>query len=363
MLCLGGHPGYGVRRTPSAALAPNALELPVNPRRFGLCAAAFVLLAPAAALAQGDGWSFVSLEVQRYDSLVNTSEDTGLACCAPHVVQPGPDQALIHVSAVIDVPWSEELDRVSTFASKLTLTVPGGEPLGPIGEYERRGLFETEPGGVSASRPRDWPETDEDVNLEMEHVWLLPADATTATLTIDEYFTAEIEIPQEASTPITPAATADFAITGSELLDSLTMEHGVNRQDIPGTVTPHAGRILRVDFDMTPRMDTSIGGNPGFLLYTRYMQLAGPNGLPLVPLGQFLGDGLETDSSNSYSGDSFIGNSYDESFYWLTDAAPGPYTLYFFSDPVGEFTLGGGDAGTASESEPEGGSSLFGGGN
>ena len=27
------------------------------------------------------------------------------------------------------MPWSEELDRVSTFASKITLTVPGGEPV------------------------------------------------------------------------------------------------------------------------------------------------------------------------------------------------------------------------------------------
>ena len=315
-------------------------------RHFALVLAAGAALAPAAAFAQDAGWSFVSLQVSRYDSLVNTSEDTGLACCAPHVVAPGPDQALVHISAAIDVPWSEELDRVSAFASKITLTVPGGEPASPIGNYERRGLFEIEPGGVNASRPRDWPQTEEDVDLLMEHVWLLPAGATTATLAIDELFTAEIDIPQEAGVPITPSATAGFAVTGHELMDSLAMVHRVNRQDIPGAVTPAAGRILRIDFDITPLMHNNIGGNAGFLLYTHYIQLAGPDGLPQVPLGQLLGDGLVTDTSNSFSGDGYVGKAYDKSFYWLTDGAPGTYTLYFLTDPVGEVVLEGGDSGS-----------------
>ena len=304
----------------------------------GLLASAAALACTMALPAQAqDSWPFVSLDVLRYDSLINTNEDVGIACCVPHVIQTE-GYALIHISAVVDVPWSEDLDRVSAFSSKLTMTVPGGEPVGPIGSYDRRGLFETSSGGVSAQRPRDWPDTEEDVNLEMEHVWLLPADATTATLTVDEYFTAEIEIPQTASEPISPADTAEFVITGLTRLDHLEMQHSLNRQSVAGTVTPATGQIVKVDFDMTPLLNTAIGGRPGFLLYTRYMQLVGPSGLPAMPLGQFLGDGLETDTSNSFTGD-FVGATYDVSFYYLTDGAPGTYTLYFFSDPVAVATL------------------------
>ncbi|MEZ5667102.1 MAG: hypothetical protein R3F55_06665 [Alphaproteobacteria bacterium] len=292
----------------------------------------------AASAASQEPWPFVSLEVFRYASLVDTNEDVGIACCAPHVIQ-APGYALIHVSAVIDVPWSAELDRVSVSASKLTMTVPGGEPLAPIGDYDRRGLFESAGGGISASRPRDWPENEEPEYLEIEQVWLLPEDAMTAILILDEFYSVPIEFPAEVSEPISPADTADFAITGFALLDSLSMTHTINRQDVAGTVIPAAGRILRVDFDITPLIDSSVGGNAGYLIYTRYMQLAGPDGLPQVPLGQYLGDGLITDTSNSYSGNAFIGASFDESFYWLTDGAPGTYTLYYFNDPVGQITV------------------------
>lgn len=284
-----------------------------------------------------EDWTFVSLDVMRYDSLISTDEDAGIACCAPQVITAQPGFALIHVSAVIDIPWSEELDRVSAYASKLTMTVPGGEPVGPIGDYDRRGLFETAGGGVSASRPRDWPESDE--HLVMEQVWMLPADATTATLAIDELFTTEIDLPQTVSAPITPGDTADFVITAISRVDSLTFEHSVNRQQVPGTLTPAAGQILQVDFDITPLMHSNIGGNYGFLLYTRFIQLAGPNGLPAAPIGQFLSDSLVTNTSNSYSGSSYLGNSYDETFFFLTDGTPGTYTLYFFSDPVAEAVL------------------------
>lgn len=298
---------------------------------------AILCLLPIAGSAQ-EAWPFLSLEVHRYDSLINTNKDVGLACCAPHVIQV-PGYVLIHVSAVVDVPWTEELDRVSASSSKLTMTVPGGEPVGPIGSYARRGLFETSPGGANASRPRDWPETDKDVNLPLEHVWLLPADATTATLAVDEYFTATIDIPQETSEPIGPADTASFAILGISRVDRLEMAHSFNQQKVQGTVAPAAGTILQVDFAVTPLMDTNVGGDPNFLLYTRYLQLVGPSGLAQVPLGQFLVDGLVTDTTNSFSGDGFIGAAFEKSFYYLSDGAPGTYTLYFHNDPVAEFAL------------------------
>lgn len=293
-------------------------------------------LLPVSADAQ-EPWPFVSFEVHRYESLINTDEDVGLPCCFPHVVG-NPGEALIHLSAVVDVPWSEELDRVSVSARDLTLTVPGEEePRTQIGSYDAVGLFEAGTSSVSASRPRDWPEEDE--HLKMETVWSLPADATTATLTFGEFFTTEVTIPQSPSEPLTPGDTADFAITAITPLDGLETLHTFSGQPLAGTVDPAAGQLLQVDFLVTPLMDTSLGRRPGFVLYTRYMQLVGPNGLPAVPVGQFLGDGLTTDTSNSISGNAFVGASFDYSFLYLTDGTPGTYTLYFMSDPVAEGTL------------------------
>ncbi|MGF1627104.1 MAG: hypothetical protein ACFCVH_19660 [Alphaproteobacteria bacterium] len=279
----------------------------------------------------------MSLEVMRYDSLISTGDDHGIACCAPYLMRAQPGFALVHVSAVIDVPWSEDLDRVSATSGKLTMTVPGGEPVGPIGDFDRRGLFEVAGGGVSASRPRDWPESDE--HLVMEQVWMLPEDATTATLAIDEAFAAEIDLPQVVSDPISPGDTAAFVITGFSRVDSLEFEQSANRQKIPGSLVPSAGQIVKVDFDITPLMHSNIGGNDGYLLYTRYLQLVGPSGLPTAPLGQYLSDSMTTNTTNSFSGNSYLGSTYDKTFYYLTDGSAGTYTLYFLGDPVAEAVL------------------------
>ena len=293
-------------------------------------------LVPPAAQAQESG-PFVSFQAYRYDSLINTDEDVGLPCCFPHVVGT-PGEMLIHLSAVIDVPWSEELDRISVSARDLTLAVPGEEePRTQVGHYDRVGIFEAGTSSVSASRPRDFPESDE--HALMETVWSLPEGTTSATLTFGEFFSIDIDIPQEVSEPLTPGGTADFVVTGITPVEDLGSSHTYSGQPLAGHIDLQAGQIVRVDFDVTPRMNTALRGRPGFLLYTRYMQLVGPDGLPTVRVGQYLGDGMTTDTSNSISGDSFIGATFDYSFYFLTDGTPGTYTLYFFSDPVGEGTL------------------------
>jgi len=280
-------------------------------------------------------WPFISYEAFRYAALIDNDEDVGAPCCAPHGVAV-PGHALIHLSAVIDVPWSEELDRISIYARDLTLTVPGGEPLSPFGRFAYRGIFEASSGSLSASRPNDWPESDQ--HLLLEAVWALPEDATTATLTVGEHFSTEIEIPQSASEPPSPGDTATFAITAItpvERIDVGTTSYG---QGIYGTVSPRGGQIVQVDFTITPLIANWIDNRSGFTLNTRFMQLVGPNGLPAVPLGQHLSQALTSSTTNSISGD-FLNKPQAYTFYYLTDGAPGAYTLYFLSDPAAEGRL------------------------
>lgn len=309
----------------------------VDLRSLAAAAAAGAACAlPPAALAQ-DAWSFVSFEAFLYDSLIDTEKDVGVPCCAPHVVAV-PGHALLHISAVIDIPWTEELSRVSVSARDLTLTVPGlEEPLHPFGHYEYRGIFEADTYSLSASRPNDWPDADE--HLLMEQVFAVPEDATAATLTFGEFHSVEIDIPQEASDPLTPGDTAEVAITAITPVDGIEVDTDNYGQGIHGTVVPGAGQILRVDFTITPLMENWLNNRSGFTFRTGHIQLVGPNGLPARPLGQHLNTALTSDTTNSISGDAFLNKPYDKAFFFLTDGAPGTYTLYFLSDPVAEGTL------------------------
>jgi hypothetical protein len=293
-------------------------------------------LTPAVAQAQEE-WSFVSFEAFRYDTLIDNRKEVGPPCCVPQVVAV-PGHALLHLSAVIDVPWSDELTRVSISSRDLTLTVPGvEEPLHPFGHYENRGIFEANTFSLSAYRPNDWPDADQD--MLMEQVWAVPEDATTATLTFGEFWSTEIEIPQETSEPLTPADTASFEIEAMTPVDVIEVGTDNYGQDIFGTLAPNAGQIVQVDFTITPLMETTLNNSHGMWLRTRHLQLVGPNGLPTLPLGQILSASLTNDTVNSFSGDAFLNKPYDRTFYFLTDGAPGTYTLYFLSDAVAEGTL------------------------
>ncbi len=281
-------------------------------------------------------WPFTSFEAHRYDSLINMDRNVGPPCCVPHIVG-NPGEVLVHISAAVDVPWSEDLDRVTVRAPDLTLTLPGGEPMTQIGYFERIGLFEVGTKNATVSRPRGWP--DDDADLFLEQVWSVPEDATAATLTFGEFFSVEIDIPQETSTPITPGDTATFAITSMTVMDGFDTVDEVLDQSLSGTVHADNGQIIQVNFEITPQMMTGVG-RENFWFVTRHFHLVGPDRLRTTPLGQ-LDDGerLTDDIQHTISGANTVGNTYSYTYYFLGGGQPGTYTLYFLSDPVAQGTL------------------------
>lgn len=280
-------------------------------------------------------WPFLSLELSRYDSVVDAREDSGLPCCAPVTIS-APGNVLIHLSAVVDVPWSDDLDSVSLGGTDLTLTVGELEPYGPAGGYLYRGVFEAQPRYISARRPRDWPE--EDADMLVEAVWAVPADATTATVTFGEHFAIDIEIPQEAVAPLNPSDTAGFAVTAISNVDSIDLSFWGSGPEIAGVMAASSGQIVQLDIEISPQMNTRLDGDSGFVFYPRYLQLVGPNGQPAFGLGRKSGSSL-SNSAATLSADSYPAGPLAESLYFLTDGAPGTYTLYFLTDPVGEVML------------------------
>ena len=99
------------------------------------------LFAAAPALAQSPLMP-VTVSIQRYDQIVNATGDTGLACCAPHILESGPEADYLHIRMVFDVAFSDTVDRVSVNSSDILLMLPGAEEgLRAIGHYDHVGIF------------------------------------------------------------------------------------------------------------------------------------------------------------------------------------------------------------------------------
>ncbi|MGF1627103.1 MAG: hypothetical protein ACFCVH_19655 [Alphaproteobacteria bacterium] len=306
------------------------------PYRISGSVAVAVFACSLAATSQAqEPWPFLSLELSRYDSLVDAREDSGLPCCAPVTIS-APGHVLIHLSAVIDVPWSDDLDSVSLGGADLTITVDGADPYGPAGGYLYRGVFEAEPRYVSARRPRNWP--DEDADMLIEAVWAVPAGATAATVTFGEHFAIDIDIPQETGAPMSPSDTASFAVTGISDVDSIDLSLYGSGPAVAGSMSGNGGQIVQLDLEISPQMNTRLDGSSGFVYYPRYLLLVGPDGQPAFGLGRKSGGSL-SNSAVTLAADSFPAGPFAESLYFLTDGAPGAYTLYFLTDAVGEIAL------------------------
>ncbi|MEZ5667101.1 MAG: hypothetical protein R3F55_06660 [Alphaproteobacteria bacterium] len=300
-----------------------------------VAAATLLAAALAAGAAAQDPWPFLALEVHRYDSLVDTQAEFGLPCCVPAVIA-APGQTLVHVSALVDVPWSESLDSVSLGARDLTLTVPGGEPLSAFGSFAYRAAFEAVPRYVSARRPRDWPE--EDADLVVEAVWAVPEGATAATLTFGEFFATEIAIPGAAEVPLAPSALAAFAIEALHRVDAVPVSVYAAGPGVAGSMSATSGALLRLDVAITALAGNRTDGQSGFVVAPRYLQLVDPDGRVAVNLGRARPDSV-TASTVTYSADAFPAGPFAESYYFLASGTPGTYTLHFLTDPVGGIAL------------------------
>jgi hypothetical protein len=300
------------------------------------------LFAAAPALAQSPLMP-VTVSIQRYDQIVNATGDTGLACCAPHILESGPATDFLHIRMVFDVAFSDTLDRVSVNSSDIVLMLPGAEEgLRAIGHYDHVGIFDEGASGIFARRPRDWP--NETAQAFVDSVWMVPDGVTTATLQVGEEG-AQIAVPVDLnvaqSQPVSPGQTVQVAVTGFGVEADLTLSERRNNQQLAGRVTPLSGQALRMEVSVTPLMSTSTEAQAGenrHLMYAGYLSLVGPDGLPMPFLGTRAGDGLRRTWSVSSSWDNSP-RPHDMTLYYLGNPGPGTYTVYYLQDAVAQFNL------------------------
>lgn len=209
-----------------------------------LAAGLFVGVTGAAAQ-EGLSLEPLSVTTATYPQLVTWHERQGRPCCVPEVLAED-GQVLLRIDIEFDIPWSDELSRVSAYDSDITITLPNGEERRSIGYFYYEGQFRRSSVSFSVSRPNDWQE--EDRNGFLNVVYLIPAGTTAVDLAVGEFYSSTIAVPSTFDKPPVAADGADFQILSAALLDSVTAAESVNGIEISNDLTPPDGMsILEIE--------------------------------------------------------------------------------------------------------------------
>ncbi len=311
-----------------------------------LSAALGLALLTLPVMAQVEALTMSNLTVTRYDTLPNIDTDVASACCAPHVYESGAEFDFVYLDLDFAVAWSEDLERINISSRDVTLQLPNETDarqawarINQFPEIERGGA------GLTARRPRDWPE--EDAGAYLNIIYLVPAGASAATLNIGEgedLLQIPVDLPGPVSEIPNAASFYDIKITGMSSTSELLTEDRLSREEIAGRITPMEGtNIVRLEVEVTPSVNARTDVEPGehqvFFRNTAFA-LVGPEGLPLLPLGRSVGDSLRNNysSSASWVGDEG-GPTIELTLFFLGSGAAGDYRLFFYNQPVGDAAL------------------------
>ena len=145
-------------------------------RNLGLMAGGLGVAAVLAAFgpqaAEAQDLSVISMETHAYPSLVNWHERDGRPCCHPETLATD-GMVFLDVRGVFDVPWSDTVTRFSASSRDVTVTLPDGTQLNPVGSYDYYGMYHFTASSPSASRPNGWPSEDRD--LIYQAIFEIPA--------------------------------------------------------------------------------------------------------------------------------------------------------------------------------------------
>ena len=152
-----------------------------------------------------------------------------------------------------------------------------------------------------------------------------------------------VNLAVEVGPVIRPSQTMTFALNGLSRAETLTAEARMNGTDVPGTMAPAVGTMLRLDMDVTPAFSTDTDAQTGesrAFLRNSWFSLVGPDGAPLLPVGSqssaTAAPRVEWTISMSWDGEP---RSTDMSLHFIGAGQPGTYQVYFLEDHIGDVTL------------------------
>lgn len=281
--------------------------------------------------------------VTRHESFKNFDPDVGLPCCAGQVFLSGPEVDFLYLDIDFDIAWSDELDAISYTSRDIVLALTGLEqPIEAWGRVAFMPVVEVSGAAMRVRRPSDWP--DETAGAHLNTVFAIPVGTSTATLLIgegDDQLSLPIEVPGEAAEMPPMSDYMSLSATALSRVDGIETTERRGSFTLGGRFETSVGQILGLDIAMTPiaNADTDIEPNKNSVVfYNTAVALIGPDGLPLVPLGQEVSGGIRNNLSNSsrWEDEARASNS---RLYFLGAGAAGAYEVMFFDQQVGTVSL------------------------
>lgn len=295
----------------------------------------------AAVLASGasaqEGLTLESLKTYAYESMVSWHERDTRAAGVTEVAQVE-GMIFLDIRAVFDVPWTEELSRLSVSSRDIKLTLPDGTEIESFGAYDYWGMMEMIPEGISISRPRDFPDEDED--LYWHTLYLVPEGTTTATLTIPSEegqpgWTGEIEVPA-VSEEQDAAMFAEFTITDVERYRVIALEDGRESRRVTSTITAPEGQVLvDLEVEILAYSANEFEADGDFHWHTYDFRLTGPDGESFWPVGERFSSRILDWQFNGVN----VGESARRRMVWTVPEGVSAATLRFGETPVAEVDL------------------------
>ena len=251
--------------------------------RFPALALAAAL--PLPALAQ-TGLEPLSIETRAYDSVLVWNErevrPMGLTETARR-----DGHVFLDVEATFDIPWSDDLSRISIQGRDVRLTLPDGTEIGMVGGYDYLGMMELGTPGLSVSRPSSWP--DEDRDGTWSGVFIVPVGTETATLTLpgEPGWSGEIAVPAAVEREDDPAGFASFEVTDVSRARRLVLSDRMGDEEVETVLTPLSGHVLvDLEIEVTPSSGNRVSGEDRFHWSTHTFSLMGGDGVSYWPAGE-----------------------------------------------------------------------------
>ncbi|PWE28649.1 hypothetical protein C4N9_11745 [Pararhodobacter marinus] len=248
-----------------------------------------------------------------------------------------PGHVLVDIRAVFDGPWSDEVDQVRANSRDIKLVLPDGTELEAEGSYQYWGQLQMHAGSLSGRRPRDFPDTDQDIHWNS--LFVVPEGTGTATLLIggdDVSFEGPVTIPK-TSDPDDPAAFASFDVQSVDRYRMAELEDGSGDDAVLSTITAPPGMVLAdLEIEVTGTGSNQADGDPRFNWSTSNFRLIDAEGRNMALVGeQFMRRILDS----QFNGVN-IGDSTERNVIWLVPEGLTQATLLFGETPVAEVDLG-----------------------
>jgi len=304
-------------------------------RHLGYAAVAALCAFAAPGLAQ-TGLTVTSLKTFAYDSMVSWDlNDWRAVGVVDTVAVEG--MVFLDIRAVFDVPWTEELTQLSVSSGDILLRLADGTEIQSFGSYRYWGMMHLSSPSISMSRPRDFPEQDED--LYWHALFMVPEGTATATLVIPGEPGFEDEVPIPATGPEQDAAGfAEFAVVDVDRFRQLALGEGRDSRRITNTVTAPAGYVMAdLEVAISGMVANDFAPDGGFKWFTHNYRLASPEGVTMSPVGERFMDKLLGWQFNSVN----VGDTAERRMVWLVPENLSNAVLYFGETPVADVDLSG----------------------